>query len=345
MFDLECLTYRLKNNNYFVNDVTITPELQERLDEYLDESFTITEKVVYYYIMLAKVLTYDSTFYAHEQRGSAAWLHETPLRTAEITPENNECACYEACALFEKILHNLKVDYEVVKKDDTRYGKEHSSTKFVVHQYIVTGDIMRSAMTGDFFLAKLGLPLNGLRCINQESDTRKLFNDIVKKVYTYINEKTITPNDIKAREYLESLDRKLSFQEKIENMIKGMEYSEHLSVMERMAYLKHLYFMSFSNFQLSANVNMVVAREQVGIDRYMPIALFVTHPKKISSFSEENIYFGFDSDFTFHNYSHAELQELFDSHKYEYLSYPISRAYAGSYNTLEGINAKRKLPW
>ena len=345
MADLEFLMYRLKNNANFVEDVTVTQELQEHLDRFLDPSFSTTEKVIYYYIMLAKTLSYDPAFFAHQQRGEIARLHETPFRTCEITPSNYHCVCYEASALFEKILHNLGVEYEVVKHYENIYGREHSSTKIVVDHFILTADIMKSSVINDAFYSKIGKLLNNIRCINQESDSRAEFKELFQKVYNYVNEKTLSVDDIKAKNILNSVDKTLSFSEKIENLISDFEFSEHLPFMERLAYLKHLYFSYFTNYQLSANIHMVIAREHIGEDEYMPIALFAVNNKKVSAFPEKNLYFGFDSSFEFHQYTYQELQELFDNYKYEYLDYVSSNHYAGSYSYLEGINQKRKLPW
>jgi hypothetical protein len=136
---------------------------------------------------MCKILTYDEEFYAVNQKGEVAKKHEQIENINNITPQNNKVVCYEFNAIYAKLLEELGINFEVKSatgKDD--FGGGHAYLEFRDGKFLLMADSVISILNSDLFNAKMNLCLNGLSCINTNSDTRKEFQEIAAKVYGLI---------------------------------------------------------------------------------------------------------------------------------------------------------------
>jgi hypothetical protein len=338
--DFEVAYYRMNQNNYFANQIELNEELFNELSKYMNPDYSITEQIIYYYIMIAKTVTYDPQFYASEQKGVPALLHEDPSNVVSITPNNNECVCYETAAILEKILEKYGLEYEVLKSHPHIYGQEHTCTKFIVDKYIVCGDILSHSFLNDAFYAKLGLPLQSLQCINQNEESRSEFQGLVERVYKDINDKTLSPNIKILRDILKVNKKKMPYEERVKILAQLGHTGEELPMMDRFAVLKFMYLTSFTAKEMTDNIRLVMAKEMVveNVRIYgFPVALVALNPNSLEQNPEQSYYFGFDRNFNFSLYDRNTLQSKFDGGTYSYLSYFDQSRKIGNYAKLPGI--------
>ena len=343
--DFEVAYYRMNKNNHFANQIELNEELFQELGKYMNPDYSITEQIIYYYIMIAKTLTYDPQFYASEQKGVPAMLHEDPAKVRHITSENNECVCYETAAILEQILERYNLEYEVLKSNPYIYGQEHTCTKFIVDKYIVCGDVMSHAFLNDAFYAKLGLPLSSLQCINQNEDSRSEFQELVEKVYKDINEKTLSPNVKMLKDILKANKKKMTYEDRVKILAQLGQTGEELPMMERFAVLKYVYLTSFSAKEMVEKIRLVMAKETVVEDARIygfPIALIALNPNSLEKNPEQSYYFGYDRNFNFLFYNQEQLQDLFNKGTFSYLSYFDQSKKVGNYANLPGITKPKR---
>lgn len=338
--DFEVAYYRLNNNHHFSNQIELNDELFEELSKHMNPNYSVTEQIIYYYIMICKTLTYDPQFYASEQKGVPALLHEDPGCVRKITPTNNEAVCYETAAIFEQILERYGLEYEVLKSNPHIYGQEHTCTKFIVDKYIVCADVLSHSFLNDAFYSKVGLPLHSLQCINQNEESREEFEAMVLNIYKDINSKTLSPNMEVLRDILMRNKRGMDYNERVKMFIQMRFVGVDLPIMDRMALFKYFYLTSFSKKEMTHNFRLVVAKETVVENTRIygfPVIFAAINPNDLEKYPNQSIYISVDRNFNVRFYNQDTLQEQFDRGNYSYLSYFDQSKQVGNYAKLPGI--------
>ena len=340
--DFEVAYYRMKKNAHFANQVEISDELFEELSKYMNPNYSVTEQIIYYYIMICKTLTYDPLFYAAEQKGIPAMLHEDPACVKLVTPSNNEVVCYETAAIFEKILERYGLEYEVLKSNPQIYGQEHTGTKFIVDKFIVCADVLSHAFINDSFYSKVGIPLQSIKCINQCEESREEFDVMVQNVYKDVNNKTLSPNMEKLRTILMLSKKNMTYDDRVKMLINLGFVGKNLPMMDRFAILKYMYLTSFSVSEMTNNLRMVMVKQRIEDDddkvTEYPAAWFAINPISLEKHPELSVYCGYDKDFNFMFASREKLQAEFDYGCFDYLTYFDQSKKIGNYAKLPGIN-------
>lgn len=171
-----------QTNDNNVLDVVINDDLKKYVFDNMPQNYSDMEKAIYVYIKLCKLLTYDPEFYANNQSGGIARIHEDISRLATISPSETRVVCYEFTQLFAKFLFDLDLNYEV-DGGFSYYGDGHANLKFRVGEYIISADSVTSILGGDMYNAKINGELVGLVCNNRNQQTKDNFRKIYDRVY------------------------------------------------------------------------------------------------------------------------------------------------------------------
>lgn len=204
ILDFESVNKYLNDENSLINSTTVNKELEQVLVKDMPESYTKLEKAVYIYIKMCKILSYNDEFFAAKQRGLAAEKHRMIDYIESITPTFPEVVCYEFNAIYAKMLHKLGINFQRECFNwKNKYGDGHENLSFRVGKFIIEADSSRKILTGDLFNAKVGSPIKGLVCRNQNFDTYMEFDEILRKVYNDIKKEDKTTFSAALREYEE----------------------------------------------------------------------------------------------------------------------------------------------
>lgn len=172
----------MQTNDDNVLDVVINDDLKKYVFDNMPKKYSDIEKAIFVYIKLCKLLTYDPEFYANNQAGGIARIHEDIGRLATISPNETRVVCYEFTQLYARFLFDLGLNYEV-DGGYSYYGDGHSNLKFRAGEYIISADSVTSILGGDMYNAKINGELVGLICNNRNQQTKGEFKNLYDSVY------------------------------------------------------------------------------------------------------------------------------------------------------------------
>ena len=181
-----------QTNDQFLSDVVLNEDLKQYVYKDMPKDYTDLEKAIFAYIKLCKLLTYDPEFYANNQAGNIARLHEDITRLGSVSTKEPRVVCYEFTQLYAKFLYDMGMNYYIDRVFDD-YGDGHVDVKFKAGEHIITADSVTSIIGGDLYNAKINSELEGLKCENKNFATVKAFEKTYDKVYNDI----IRTEDIK----------------------------------------------------------------------------------------------------------------------------------------------------
>lgn len=189
-------TYHFNNltqtHDQFLFDVVLNDDLKNYVYKDMSKNYSDLEKSIFVYIKLCKLLTYDPEFYANNQAGGVARLHEDITRLGTISTQETRVVCYEFTQLYARFLYDMGFNYYIDRVLDD-YGDGHVDVKFRAGEYIINADSVTSIIGGDLYNAKINGELEGLKCQNKNINTLKSFQTAYDKVYNDI----IKTEDIK----------------------------------------------------------------------------------------------------------------------------------------------------
>lgn len=328
LIDIEALNKVKKTLDNTVDRIKVNEELKDAVLKNLDTSLSSLEQAIYIYIKLCKLLSYDDEFYAVNQRGYVALKHENPDSVYKITPTNNKAVCYEFNAIFAKFLQQLNIKFETTSRLNGFY-KGHTSLMFRVGKFLVNADSVESILKCDLVSAKMNNPLDGLRCINKNEETRDEFADTLSHVYLMIAaeehkeekvEEVETFEDI-LHEYEGCVEENLDLDSKLSIMLDKVIHAGMQSV-DSIAYLLQLRKIIFTKEERERNIKISIVRDNVTVpkERLATIsAIFTINKDNMYADIFENEYYFFHPNYPLVPVSIIEIEELFRGKLLEYI--------------------------
>ncbi len=334
---------KLINQVYKTNDpnlpfVSVNQKLKEAILKDMPNyhGYKIFEPL-YIYIKMCKLLTYDDEFYAVDQKGPIAELHQDIFHISEITPENNKIVCYEFASIFEAMLKEIGIPSELIKSnnDYDTYGNNHTAVKFKVGGYLLTVDSTTSILAGDLFAAKLNLGLSGITCLSGYNP-KNVF-DYIDMVYEDIHK--TEPNTIpkpqsiddileEYRNYTEKMCD-VSLKDKIDILINKTN-SVNLKGIDCLAYLLYLKKRIFQG-EHKNNISISLIRDNTS---GKATARAILQIKGIDDEHKEHInYYSYLPNQKLIPISIEELQLMFDNNDLSYIQ-------DSDINTINGIKVR-----
>ena len=328
LIDIEALNKIKRTLDSTIDVVKINPELRSAVIDKMDSSLSDLEKAIYIYVKLCKILTYDEEFYAVNQRGYVALKHENPERISTITPTNDRVVCYEFNSIYAKFLDELNIKLETISILNGVY-KGHTKLRFRVDKFLVNADSVESILKNDLLNAKLNNPLQGLFCINKNSETKDEFLQVLSSIYKMVVseenktadvEKVETFEDILSQ-YEQSVDEELDLDTKLGIMLDKVIHSCVQGV-DSIAYLLQLRKIIFSEDERANNIKISVVRDNFTSSkkRLATVSAILTINKNnITKDIFNNQYYFFHPNYPLVPVSIMEIQELFQDKMLEYI--------------------------
>jgi hypothetical protein len=294
------------------------------------------EKAVYIYIKMGKLLSYDDEFYAFDNADKVARKHRNIEHLSDISMDDNRIICYEFNVIYAKLLEEIGIKDICFKPIESSYGHGHSYLVFRYGKFIVKADSVAGIFESDLFKVKANQPLVGLKCLNQNYQTKREFASVVSKVY-----QSLITGEKKAEhtesfeelvlEYAKIADKDInvSFAEKWEIL----EYKLRAAKMGKLDVISYLFQLRNILFKNDYRVSINVIRDFEGAS-------------DIKEATSTAIVVVFDEDEQVYNYyvcsenrnlnyiSGEELQRKFDDGVYEIIKV---------LDTIPGIRQRRDL--
>ena len=112
--ELQLINKYNKPNDPNLSKIRVNPKLREAILKDMPNYHGLKLlEAIYIYVKLCKLLTYDDEFFATNQKGESAKVHEEIARISQITPENNKVVCYEFASIYEAMLNEFGIPCEI----------------------------------------------------------------------------------------------------------------------------------------------------------------------------------------------------------------------------------------
>ncbi|MBO5375487.1 MAG: hypothetical protein J6A52_01390 [Bacilli bacterium] len=309
--------------NPSLDQITIDSKLKDAILEGINDNDSDIEKAVYIYIKMCKLLTYDDEYYVKGQISDHTNKHSDINNISKITLENNKVICTEFTAIFSMFLKKLGLNY-LVQPEGGEYGKGHSWLKFVGDKFIVNADAALSILYGDLARAKFNKPLEGLKCLNENEETRNEFLELINSIYQRI---------IEEEKKKEDFEKVVSRYQQITSNLKEMPLDERLRVMtdkvkndnvrgiDLLFDILQLKRMFFTEKELKNNISILFVKDNTSEKEPTIGTIFVLNDINVKINTLNNRYYVFDANGNITSISRSNLQEKFDDKTLEYTVY------------------------
>lgn len=329
LIDVQAINMYQKTEDTIYKKVDINDELRSAILDDMPDDLSTIEKAIYIYIKMCKTLTYDEEYFAGNQRGSSAKKHADIEHISTITPDNNIVVCFEFNAIYSKFLSELGINFASKYKNmmGETYGHSHADLTFRYDKFLVSADSVTSIVKGDIFQAKLNQPLNGLKCINVNENTKAEFNEMVTKVYNIIAEQDKTNENDKV-EHVQSLEelleeysyttnnlKKVSMHDKLFIMIDKVRKRDMAS-MDSHGYVLQLRNILFTEDQRDNNFKITILRNNDPDNKelaYGATAVISLNSVGFYNDMDKTLYFYFNPNKRLVSISRDDLQEKFNN--------------------------------
>ena len=325
LIDLEAINKFLETTDKKYKNIKVNKDLENEIFKDMPSDLTTIEKAIYIYIKMCKTLSYDDEYYAVDQKGDAVEKHQNISYISNITLDNPKAVCYEFNIIYTKLLDDLGIKFKSSYQNvyGEAYGKSHVELDYRVGKYLVHADSVTSILGGDMVRTKLNQHIIGLSCDNKNFDTKKEFNELIKKVSDLILKPKEESLDELLREYkklsaniqkIKAIDKFYILMDKINSSkIKGIDLYYYISEMKKIF---------FENDELKNNFSFNIIRNNLPIkeDQTASLAgIFSINNHSFSEFEDYNEYYLLNEEKNFYKTSKEEIEEKFETGEYDYI--------------------------
>ena len=244
--DIEAINQLNETDVPFIDKVKINPKLRDVVLKDIPSGATDLEKAIYIYIKLCKILTYDDDYFAFSNREKFFSALQDIGYISSVSPDNPQVVCYVFSAIYGKLLMEMGIHHKLYDYVSSLYGMGHVNIMFRVGKFLVVADSTISVLNGDLTRAKLGQELNGLECYNTNQQTKVEFDEVLGRIYHYINEVEKKEKGKNIQDYLEeyrqlrdSTSEKISMEKKLKIVIEIVKNMK-LEVIDQLSCIEYL---------------------------------------------------------------------------------------------------------
>lgn len=223
LIDFESLNHnRIKNDigkdgESVIDKVTLSEELRAFLNDGIDKTYSNLEKVVYYYIKLCEVLSYDENYFSSEST-SILSTHESIDNINSLSLNNNQVVKYDFMVAFASILSSLQIAYTLDQNLMAGLPSSGPMLTFRYGEYLISLNTISVPNQSDLVNVKINDEVINLVCTNKNETTKKKFQELLERIYNDVNIKR--QKDKTFKESLETYksayaDKTVSIQERL----------------------------------------------------------------------------------------------------------------------------------
>lgn len=180
----------IKSRNGTLVRVKINPKLREALFEGMPDDYTIPERAIFLYLRLCELLTYSDDYYSFCSLDEISEKFESFDTIESVTPENNDTVCYRSDIIYTRLLGELGVglDEDKIFEAEENYGIGHPKSNFIIYDFKISADPLKSASNSDLMGVKFNANINGLQCLSPKKETREKFGELLSKTYKRVQQ-------------------------------------------------------------------------------------------------------------------------------------------------------------
>lgn len=313
--DYEAVNTYVNTNDNFIAQYEIDEELEKYILSKIPKEYNNMQKSIYAYYKLCTILSYDDDFYLTKNNYLGLPDSCNIKDIKEITLINNKVKCYEFTRIYAKLLKKLGINYKI-ESLTSDYGVSHEYLTYRVDKYLIKADSTKNIIFGDIANIKTGNLPNGLECTNKNIKTNLEFEKQKIEIYKKVRNEYKKENEKESKlaiGFFKSLtgisselkEKILYFVQKTnEANLKGIDLINKVLTLEN--YI-------FTEKEKEYNVNLCVIKEN--LDKKCRTRIILTINNE-DYYDENNKYYIVDESFKETN--KEELEERFNSDKYEY---------------------------
>ena len=275
--DFEHINELVETNNPYLSQVQLNPVFEEHILGLMPEGYTDLQKAQYIYLKMCQTLTYDTEYYAVNQRGPRSQKHKSISYVKNITPDNNQAVCYEFSVMYAKLLEKVapSITHELIFKDapfdSGVYGKQHTHLELRCGKHLFFADSIRGIFGSDLTMVKTDREINGLYSRNLNKETVKEFRDSLAIVREDLKQQTLatakgslpTTFAETKQEYQQTIenDPTVTVAEKL-NFVLGQIEDSKMQGLDAYAYLLQLKKIVFTKQECDKNIQINLLRSE-----------------------------------------------------------------------------------
>lgn len=228
LLDISYINKILETDDKNLSKVVLDKNFEKEILNSIPKEYNSLEKVIYIYIKLCDILTYDPAFYINEQPRGYISKHQDIKYTQKVNKKNNKVVCYNFNSILGKLLDDLGIKYES-KPSTYGYGT-HAYNICRIDDNLIKLDSCFQIIGNDMSNIKLGIPPRGITVLNKSPETKLRIMETINKVYSdYMLSHGIKKIDV----------QKKSLEENIKKIIEEYKTSD-LEGIDLMYYIKLL---------------------------------------------------------------------------------------------------------
>ena len=308
---------REKKDNILTR-IEINDELRKAVFEGMPDNYSLSEKIVYIYIRLCKLLTYDEEYILLRYDKEEPKRYESLEHIKDVTPKNNKVVCTTINLLFLKFMTEIGIfidDITIKIVEEMFRKKSHFYVDFAVNDMDIFADPLRTNIDGkDLMRQKLNYYPNGIlisepgkssydtidsardRIMEQEKEKQGVSYTINELLNTYLS---LTKNHIK-----------YGLKDRITVFLDLLNQAG-LRDVDSLDNIINLKYAIFSPRQLKNNISLVLVRnlETEAEDKLAKATLIISiNPVNYNKFNLFTKYFEFNPGSPLKSISKEQLQ-------------------------------------
>ena len=279
LVDYQSVNKILNTSDRLQKKVRLSQDVYNIINKKYDEDSL--KNIIKVYLELCKIFIYDEKFYISSESDESR-KHSRVSYLPYLNKRNNKIVCYEFPELFGAFLKSKNINYEIVGGNHF-YGLMHNYLIFRYHKYLIQVEPVKTVYNTDFTNIRIGKPLIGISCINENKNTQEEFNNILNECYQTM--------DFTFDEYLPA--NKINNDEELENDVKKylikidliLKKSNDLKAgpMEKASYFREMMYHLFNKEELGNNVFYSVVTDRLNL-----VYIIIINPDALNR--DDNVY-------------------------------------------------------
>ena len=269
----------------------------------IPKEYNSLEKVIYIYIKLCDILTYDPAFYINEQPRGYISKHQDIKYTQKVNKKNNKVVCYNFNSILGKLLDDLGIKYES-KPSTYGYGT-HAYNICRIDDNLIKLDSCFQIIGNDMSNIKLGIPPRGITVLNKSPETKLRIMETINKVYSdYMLSHGIKKIDVQKKNLEENI--KKIIEEYKTSDLEGIDLMYYIKLLSKILLDDYKGETTFIRGYKNLEVEPVIVLSFENNEDYIILNSFNQHKnnRQINKMNKN------------------KLKDKFENHLYEYIETP-----------------------
>ena len=303
LLDISYINKILETDDKNLSKVVLDKNFEKEILNSIPKEYNSLEKVIYIYIKLCDILTYDPAFYINEQPRGYISKHQDIKYTQKVNKKNNKVVCYNFNSILGKLLDDLGIKYES-KPSTYGYGT-HAYNICRIDDNLIKLDSCFQIIGNDMSNIKLGIPPRGITVLNKSPETKIRIMETINKVYSdYMLSHGIKKIDVQKKNLEENI--KKIIEEYKTSDLEGIDLMYYIKLLNKILLDDYKGETTFIRGYKNLEVEPVIVLSFENNEDYIILNSFNQHKnnRQINKMNKN------------------KLKDKFENHLYEYIETP-----------------------